>query len=91
MTLNRYAARRDANEPALKAAAEKLGWWLTPIDEPVDFIGMFRSCGIFKMIEIKTPKGQFRPNQKAFMSEAAIRGCPVLVWRTLDDIVRDSP
>lgn len=94
MTIHRYAARRDANDFDLVAAARKLGWWLTPLDTPCDYLGWHAQLG-WRPIEIKLPAGprgghshsKLTKAQVAFHAEAHRRNAQVLVWRTVDDII----
>ncbi len=88
MSLNRYAARRDANEQELIAEARKLGWWLIPLSRPVDWLGYWR--GVWLPIEIKSGSGTLTEAQETFIELADARGAPVLIWRTLDDVVECS-
>lgn len=86
----RYNARRDDNDSDLFKAATKLGFWLTPMHEPVDYLGLYR--GRWLVIEIKRPDKEgfvheFTPAQKIFIGEAHQRGGRVHVWRTVDDVI----
>lgn len=91
--MRRYAARRDDNDSTLAAGARALGWWLIKTDEPGDYLGGYR--GQWYVVEIKNPdkeghKDEFTDDQRQFHAEAFRRGLPVLVWRTADDVYRDS-
>lgn len=93
MSMPRHAARRDSNEQALISLAERLGWWLTKLDTPCDFLGCRR--GVWFPIEIKRPErenhaDEFTPQQKIFHVDAFRRGARVLVWRTESDVMADS-
>ena len=88
MSLNRYAARRDQNEPELLETAKKLGWLMIYIGFPVDYVGCFRQRLHF--IELKTPKGKYTPAQILFLEEARAHGITVLTWRDHVDIVESS-
>lgn len=93
MSLNRRAKRRDNNEPQLKSVATSLGWWLISLDKPVDFLGYRR--GQWHVIEIKNPDceghaDEFTPEQQIFHADAKHRQAPVLIWRTVDDVLRSS-
>ena len=57
MSLARHAKRRDANDLELKACADKLGWFLTALDYPCDYLGLFMEHGIARWypIEIRKP------------------------------------
>ena len=96
MTINRFAKRRDANDLDLKEAAERLGWFLTALDVPCDYLGLFR--GKWQPIEIKRPAGpkggltgrKLTSSQKSWHAAVAARGGKVLIWRSVADVVRDS-
>lgn len=88
----KYAGRRDLNESPLIEVARQLGWWMIKQDKPTDWLGWFR---IWHVVEIKNPDceghaDEYTPKQKRFHKEAKERGAPILVWRTENDILRDS-
>lgn len=84
----RRAARRDANELDLVKIARQLHWLLWKLDEPCDWLGLHR--GRFHAVEIKTEDGELTGNQVIFHRDVSNAGGKVLVWRTLDDILRDT-
>jgi hypothetical protein len=91
--MKRYAARRDAVEPELVTLARSLGWWLIRLEEPCDWLACRR--GVWYPLEIKNPESQghadeFTPAQVIFHGDASARRAPVLIWRTADDVCRDS-
>lgn len=93
MALNRYAARRDANDNELKVFAERLGWRLWQLKEPCDYLALRR--GVWYALEIKNPeceghKDEFTYDERKFMAEVAACGGRILLWRTKDDVIRDS-
>lgn len=53
MSLNRYAARRDANEPAIVEALEKIGCSVFLMKEPCDLACGVRGLTLF--LEVKNP------------------------------------
>jgi len=83
MSLNRFAARRDANEGPLVAAAIQLGaeWVKAP---PLDGWVGWQRCWI--PVEIKTVKGKYTDAQVKFLTCCKLRGLPVFTWRTLEDV-----
>lgn len=85
MTLNRYAQRRDANEPALAHLAERLGCWLIKAP-PLDWWLFHR--GQWTPLEIKTRKGKYTKAQKEFLAECERRGAPVITWRSEEDVLQ---
>lgn len=60
MGLNRYAKRRDANEPEIIKALEKIGCSILQVD-PVDLIVGYRGKNF--LLEVKTVKGKLEPSQ----------------------------
>lgn len=93
MSMPRYAARRDNNESELIKLAEQLGWWMIPLAEPWDWVGWRR--GQWLPIEIKNPDceghaDEFTAKQRMHHTEAFKRGAKILIWRTADDVIRDS-
>lgn len=63
MSLNRYATRRDAVEPAIVDALEKVGAHVWYLDYPVDLLVRFRET--WHLLEVKTGKAKPRCNQTA--------------------------
>jgi hypothetical protein len=85
VSLNRYAKKRDANEPELVKLLERLGGAWHPYG-PLDGWAVFR--GEWFPVEIKNPRGRNRltPLQVDFIANAQARNAPVWVWRTEDDV-----
>jgi len=93
MTMPRYAARRDNNEPEVIAFAKLIGWRLWSLGKPCDWLGLRR--GAWHTIEVKNPNqeghaDEYTPDQRKFMAEVAACGGRVLVWRTKEDVMQDS-
>lgn len=89
----RYALRRDSNDKPLANFARALGWWLHKTHTPGDYLGAFR--GVWHVVEIKDPAkeghaDEFTDAQREFHAEAFRRGLSIKVWRTREDVVRDS-
>lgn len=59
MSLNRYAKRRDAAEPAIIEALGLAGWHVWQIDDPCDLLCWKPALGPgnFKTLEVKTGRG----------------------------------
>lgn len=85
MSLNRFAARRDANENDLVKAARLLGALLEQ-EGPLDWWCFWR--GQWIPVEIKTPKGTYTDAQVLFLARCKERQAPVWTWRTTDDVYR---
>lgn len=79
---------RDKNEPELIRDARRIGWFLVPLQTPVDWIGWFNNA--WHVVEIKSPKGKYTPAQQKFLDDCAHVGAPVLTWRTLADVIEAS-
>lgn len=88
MSMPKYAAKRDANEPEVIKFARRLGWGLWKLDEPCDWLGCRR--GTWYPIEIKGEDGTLTANQQIFHRDAFNMGAQVLVWKSTDDVLRDS-
>lgn len=79
MGLNRYAARRDANEPDIIRGLEKCGFKVHQLREPVDLLIWPKAGGRFGLVEVKDPrqipsKRRLKPSQVEFFAES--EGCP---------------
>lgn len=85
MTLNRYAKRLDANDGELAGLARKLGAHLWRLDEPCDYLMLWRKR--FDAVEIKVSRGTLTPKQKLFHAEVLEAGGRVLVWRCEADVL----
>lgn len=85
MSINRYAAKRDAIEPLLERTMARLGmtWVQTgPLD---GWVGL---RGIWCPVELKSgPKSRLTKSQIEFIAECNRTHMPVQVWRTTEDIV----
>ena len=64
MSLNRWAKRRDANEPEIIEAFEKLGFSVVRLDLPCDLIVGRHNRSY--LVEVKTAKGKLKDTQKEF-------------------------
>lgn len=81
MSLNRWAARRDANEPAIVDALEACGFSVYRLGKPADLL--LGKHGITRIVEVKTDDGELTPAQRDFWS--IWRGNGRIVLRTVDD------
>ena len=86
MSLNRYAKRRDENEPELVAAAVAVGADVWRLDQPVDLLIFYRDR--FFMAEVKVPgkRNQLKPSQRVFL-ETVGAGAPAAVVTTVDELL----
>lgn len=76
--LRRYRNKRDANEPAIVEALQKVGALVFRLDKPVDLLVCFR--GQVFLVEVKMPKGRRTKDQEEFHA-----AWPVHVLRHPDD------
>ena len=93
----RRAAKRDANEPEIVCAAQKMGWWMTYLNEPGDWLGFHPvvTAPWFALIEIKRPDGpkggksrnRLTKTQTIFHLEAQDRGAKILLWKDYHDVI----
>ena len=90
MSIRRHNAMRDKNDGELRAAAERLGWYMVKIDTPADYLGCLKSIGRWYPVELKTEDGDFTTTQKFFRQDCLIWRMPYLVWRTVDDVVAQT-
>lgn len=93
MSLNRFAKRRDQNEPELVNLAKQLGWFMTPMDRPCDWLGLYNKR--WYPIEIKQPFGSrggqshrsLNESQEQWHDAAKWYGGRVLIWRLAEDVL----
>lgn len=79
MSLSRKAKRRDANEPAIIQALERVGAEVWVIDRPADLMVWYRKR--WTVIEVKMPhSGRFTALQSQERNEGLAEG--ILVVRT---------
>lgn len=70
MTLNRFAQRRDQNEPEIVRALQDIGCQVYRTGKPCDLIVRFR--GVIHLLEIDNPQSKYRKrdaNQLLFLSQ----------------------
>lgn len=88
MSLPRYAAKRDDNEPELIKVARAIGAQME-CSGPLDWWCFFRHR--WTPVEIKNPEGKnkYTDEQVLFLIRCKEREAPVWTWRTADDVIRD--
>jgi hypothetical protein len=86
VTLNRYAAKRDATEGPIIDAIEKAGWYIWPLDRPVDLLCFKPGMG-FRCLEVKGKTTPVTEGQKAFceLTGAAIVRTPLEALEALGE------
>lgn len=80
MGLNRYAKKRDVNEPEIVEFFEKAGLEVHRLDQPVDLLIGFPAEWV--LIEVKSVEGVLTPNQKKFFS---VHKAPRYVVKDIED------
>ena len=83
MSLARYAKKRDSNEREIVDALRAAGALVCPLDRPVDLL--VGHGGLWRVLEVKRPKGAVGAGQEAFMALAASQGLPAHVVRSADE------
>lgn len=87
MSLNRYACRRDSNEPDLVSSARQIGVLLWQLKKPCDWLSLIH--GRFYPVEIKSASGKLTEGQARFRKEVQEGNGELLIWRTFDDVLND--
>jgi len=64
MSINRYNAKRDANEPGIIEVFERMGISVFRLDRPVDLLLGYN--GLNYLVEVKVPRGKLNKNQVKF-------------------------
>lgn len=67
MSINRYDAKRDENEPEIIEVFEKLGISVVRLDTPVDLLLGYDNINY--LVEVKMPGKKLNQNQKDFQKE----------------------
>jgi len=86
VTLARFAKKRDSNESVIVQALEKAGAVVFKLDRPVDLLVGYG--GLWRVLEVKRPKGAVGEGQEAFMRLAASKGLPAYVVRSPEDALQ---
>lgn len=84
MTLNRYAKRRDENEPPIVKALRKAGVQVWYLDQPVDLLTAYQKE--FRLLEVKDEKKNLTVEQAAFFEDTI--GYPRFRIVTIEDALR---
>lgn len=80
MSLRRYAAARDENEPDIVKALRNVGAVVYLLDQPLDLlVGYDRQWFV---IEVKMPRGKLTPMQEEFFRDSDGKGGVATVVRT---------
>lgn len=86
MSVHRYAAKRDSNEPEIVEAIEACGAIVELTSKPLDMI--VNVLGVIALADVKDPKrGRLTPAQKKFIEAWQASGAPIYILRTVDDAV----
>lgn len=84
MSLNRYAAKRDANEPAIVRALEQVGAVVEKLKQPCDLAVRFRYRQY--LIEVTNPANKYRKRSKAQLETLERLQIPIV--STVDEALR---
>ena len=82
VSLNRYAKRRDENEPEIIQALEAIGCTVESLDEPCDLL--VGRGAVALLLEVKMPGGRKTVKQKKF---AARWKGPYRIVTTADEAI----
>lgn len=83
MSLNRFDARRDANEPDIVGALLANGFDVYRLNKPFDLL-VWRPNGVsYLLLEVKTPSGRTTVDQDDFLARTV--GLPRGVVRTAEE------
>lgn len=85
MSLHRFAAKRDASEPAIVEALEAHGFTVQRLSGPDVPDLLLGKGGITRVVEIKTGRRQLSPGQVEWW--ARWRGNRKIVLWTVDDAI----
>lgn len=83
MSLNRYAQRRDVNEPDIIAALLAEGFEVMQLAKPCDLLVWRRNGVAFVLIEVKHGAGRLTDDQETFFNRTV--GLPRIVARTPEE------
>ena len=91
MSLNRYAARRDANEGDIIDGLRRAGFRVHQLSQPLDLLVWPKAGGRFGLIEVKDPKQipskrRLKPSQQTFFAES--EGCPRIKAESFEQALR---
>lgn len=75
----------DTNASPMLKLARKLGLLVEVIERPVDWL-LWDGTN-WNIVEIKSSRGTYTKDQKAFLGNCVARNAPVLTWRSEHDIV----
>jgi len=86
MGLNRYAAKRDANEPEIVDALRAAGFIVCQLSKPLDLLVGRRGNPNWALLEVKDSDGKLTASQLKFIQET--EGCTRFVVRTPQEALR---
>jgi hypothetical protein len=96
MSINRYAAKRDKNEPDIIRALEALGCKVWPLSQPRIPDLLVLSNGTWYLLEVKEGRNSLTEGQELFIDMAGAENVGIvrtpeqaLAWVGLDVVVWD--
>ncbi len=83
MSLNRYAAKRDKNEPEIIEALERAGWLVRQLStKGIPDLLCIRGSAVM-LLEVKMPGKKLNDAQSGFFN--LLQGAPIWVVYSVDD------
>lgn len=87
--LARFAAKRDANEPAIVQALEAQGFHVARVSgKGFPDLVVSKGGGFLRLVEIKNPKGKNRETDDQRKFREAYQGPAVVTLRSVDDALK---
>jgi hypothetical protein len=83
VSIHRYDAKRDENEPQIVTALRACGVKVYR-ELPVDLLCWYPARQRFFVADVKTPKGRITPRQERFFAE--VDPAPAFILRSLEDV-----
>ena len=86
MSLNRYAAKRDSNEPDVIQALRDAGFIVAQLAKPLDLLVGRKGNPNWALLEVKGPDGKLTKDQIEFFQ--LTEGCTRFIVRTPEEALR---
>ena len=86
MSLNRYAAKRDANEPEIISALRDAGYVVYQLPKPVDLLITRKGKEYWALLEVKDKNGTLTDDQLEFFQ--LTEGCTRFIVRSPEEALR---
>ena len=86
MSLNRYAAKRDANEPEIISALRASGFIVCQLAKPLDLLVGRKGSPHWALLEVKDADGKLTKDQTEFFQ--LTEGCTRFIVRSPEEALR---